>query len=117
MGRFDNITPGPWRVKKDGDEINVVTHDGRWWICSVGTLPSDDKPRLMADAALIASLPELLALARLGARVAKDVSNSTLRGYPVQVIHGDLMAMGVMNADRSIPAPIAALVRELTEEE
>jgi hypothetical protein len=63
-------TPGPWTAKRVGGGNLTVFGNNRFAICFMGYLSSDDEeasdlPNAEANAALIASAPDLLAACRV----------------------------------------------------
>lgn len=72
-------TPGPWRVKHRGDgRVSVETCDDLWNICVLAEGDDDAAGAIEADAALIASAPDLFA----ACKAAEDALQALWEALP-----------------------------------
>jgi len=78
-------TPGPWAVKKNGDEIDIVGRDSS----CVAQLPSSDvhKQLRVSDAYLIAAAPLLLEVCKNLNAVLENNLVVTAEGYKINDAH------------------------------
>lgn len=99
-------TPGPWRVRDDGDEtyFTVEAGSGVPLFCTEDKLPVE---RDRANAILAAAAPDLLAACLLMVPANVCLTNSNVRDdmvVPLECTMGELRAIRAAIAKATLPA-------------